>query len=56
MPVEIKKTQDKGYGVYAVRDIEENHIIGTYNGIIGTQMSVDLKDDSMFNIGWISKG
>ena len=42
--------------MYAVRDIEIDHIVGTYNGIIGTQMSVDLKDDSMFNIGWTSKG
>ena len=54
LPLSIKKiSEDKGYGVIATKDLEEDFLVCSYLGIIGTHRSVDITHDSCFYLGWI---
>lgn len=49
----IKKTQEKGLGVFATEVIQPKKLICSYIGRLGTHQSVDLEHDSSFFLGWL---
>lgn len=44
---------EHGYGVFSKSKIEQNMLICTYNGVVGTNYNIDLESNSIVDIGEI---